>query len=80
MKNTWDHKKARVGEFDRALKAMLRYAGFSRKKKHAGKSKDQFVFGFGNAAFQFGENTHTSFERFAVQRLQSLGLEWWHKI
>ena len=31
-------------------------------------------FGFGNAAFQFGANTHSSFERFAVQRLQSLRL------
>ena len=75
MKKAWDHKKARLGEFDRAFKAMLQCAGFSRKKKHAGKSKDQFIFGFGNAAFQFGANTHTSFERFAVLRLQSLGLK-----
>ena len=75
MKKAWDRKKARVGEFDRAFKAMQQCAGFSQKKKHAGKSKEQFIFVFGNAAFQFGANTHTSFETFAVQRLQSMGLK-----
>ena len=54
---------------------MLKCTGFSQKKKHAGESKEHFLFGFGDAAFQFGANTHSSFERFAVQRLQSLGLK-----
>ena len=34
----------------------------------------RFINGFGNAAFQFGANPHSSFETFAVQGLQSLGL------
>ena len=54
---------------------MERCAGFSQKKKRAEKLKGQVHFSFGNAAFHFGANIHSSFERFAVQRLQSLGLK-----
>ena len=41
---------------------------------HARKCREQFIFEVGNDALQSAANTSLSFEKFAVQCLQSLGL------
>ena len=77
-KARWDFQKAQRAEFDKATHAILQMAGASINKRilkedRKKKPEEMVVFVLGNAEFQSKTTTHTSFERYFVRKVRSLG-------